>query len=687
MNINIIIPMAGESSRFNFQFKPFLFLDNRRFIEHCVDSFLPYNYIIKSYNFIITEQQEKDNNVTNKIKQIFVTIKDKINIIIIHKKTSGPYQTIINGLKNMDKLDNIIICDTDHYVDIEPIINKITEPGYYKDVIIPLWKIYYDDQHNWGKIIVDKSTNSIIKICEKEIIEEDANISIYGMIGCYYFNSTDIIDKDIKYNNISDFLNINYKNLNIDMIKINQALFFGTPEMVKKTIELKRNYETIICDIDGVLIKHTPHSNNNAKDNILISNCIQKLKEWRSDNKKIILMSARPEVQRKECEDMLKEKGIIFDNLILSVNPGTRYLINDIKPTHIFTKQSIDINIVRNKGIDNITCKEYYNNKIKIIKLLKGGSFCQTYLLEEKGKKFVRKYIIKENKTHDHYKKLKRQCEDMKRLYYYDISLVPAVINEEDNRFDYYYDMEFLENYEQLDSFSSVIQQNAMKKIFIKLKENVYCYKKCNDNKSFIEDFFENKIYPKLNSFKDECEIMNYLITSDTIHVNNKPYYGLYKIFHELKIQNFNTEYINPIHGDLTFENILYNEQTDDVKLIDMEGSRYVDSCYFDVGKLFQSLVSKYNEWKDIKEIMLNMDTNNLKCIDSYFTAKFENLDYIIEFYADIMHVKDKEKILKKGIFYMATYFIRFVQFRRKVSKEHGIFAIIMAINWLNYLL
>ena len=65
-------------------------------------------------------------------------------------------------------------------------------------------------------------------------------------------------------------------------------------------------------------------------------------------------MSARPEVQRKECEDMLKEKGIIFDNLILSVNPGTRYLINDIKPTHIFTKQSIDINIVRNKGIDNI---------------------------------------------------------------------------------------------------------------------------------------------------------------------------------------------------------------------------------------------------------------------------------------------------------------------------------------------
>ena len=35
----------------------------------------------------------------------------------------------------------------------------------------------------------------------------------------------------------------------------------------------------------------------------------------------------------------------------------------------------------------------------------------------------------------------------------------------------------------------------------------------------------------------------------------------------------------------------------------------------------------------------------------------------------------------------MATYFIRFVQFRRKISEEHGIFAIIMAVVWLNKIL
>jgi hypothetical protein len=40
--------------------------------------------------------------------------------------------------------------------------------------------------------------------------------------------------------------------------------------------------------------------------------------------------------------------------------------------------------------------------------------------------------------------------------------------------------------------------------------------------------------------------------------------------------------------------------------------------------------------------------------------------------------------MIKAGIFYMANYFIRFIPFRLKVGKKHGIFAMIMAIVWLN---
>jgi GTP:adenosylcobinamide-phosphate guanylyltransferase len=47
MKINIIIPMGGEGARFGHVFKPFLYLDNRKFIEHTLDEFIKYDLIIE----------------------------------------------------------------------------------------------------------------------------------------------------------------------------------------------------------------------------------------------------------------------------------------------------------------------------------------------------------------------------------------------------------------------------------------------------------------------------------------------------------------------------------------------------------------------------------------------------------------------------------------------------------------
>ena len=180
---------------------------------------------------------------------------------------------------------------------------------------------------------------------------------------------------------------------------------------------------------------------------------------------------------------------------------------------------------------------------------------------------------------------------------------------------------------------------------------------------------------------------MNYLINKDTVKINNKNYYGLRKIFDLLNIHNFNSEWINPIHGDLTLENILYDEINNDIKLIDMEGSRYVDSSYFDLGKIFQSIISNYKEWNSLDIVVYNKTLDDLKCIDKYFDCENDEYKNICELFGKIMEISDKNLIFKKGIFFMATYFIRFVQFRRKISEDHGIFAIIMSVVWLNKIL
>lgn len=679
--MNIIILMAGESSRFDYKFKPFIKLNNRTFIEHVMDSFIKYDKKINSYNFIITEKLEKMNNVEYVLKQnLFNNLENKINVIIINKKTSGPYQTLINALKN--EISNLIICDCDHQINIKPIITSINE---YIDIIIPLWNISYNEQHNWGKIVI--KDNKIIKICEKEIIEPEDDINIFGMIGCYYFKSSNLLTNNSIYNNMSDFLKSNYNNLNIKTVKITEAFFFGTPNMVKNTINIKRNYETIICDIDGVLIKHNNHSNNNYNDNILIKESVEKFKKWKNENKRIILMTARPINTKQQCIKMLNHKGIFFDDIIMDVNPGTRYIINDIKPSHIFTKQAIGVNIIRNNGIDEIICNEHLNNDIKIIQIFKGGSFSTTYLLEINDNKFVRKYIIKSKKSIEHYYKLKRQCDDMKRFYYYDNLLVPKILYENDNNFDYYYDMEYLNNYNQLSSFNNDIQNKILIRLIEKLKTNIYCYKKINTNNRFIFDFFNEKIYPKLKIFENECKYMNYLINNNIVLINNKEYYGLRSIINKINILNYNPYYINPIHGDLTLENILYNLNTNDFKIIDMEGSRYVDATYFDLGKLFQSLISNFDKWSNLEKVIINKQIPNIQCISNYFDLNCTNIVDIINIYTKILNINNKSIVIKIGIFFMSTYFIRFIPFRRKISENHGIFAMIMAIVWFNNIL
>ena len=681
---NIIIPMAGEGSRFGYQFKPFLKLDNRTFIEHVLDSFREID--VETYNFIVTEQQEETNRVTDHLRHtLFPGISDKINVIKIREKTMGPYQTIMAAMRNARELKNVIICDSDHFVDILPITQKV-ELDSNLDIVVPVWNIDNEEQKNWGKIVLDSRSRSILHICEKEILPPTEGETIYGILGCYYFSSTAHLIQDGKYLHFSDFLKENYKKYDIDIAFMEKALFFGTPEMAKKTVELRRKWETVICDVDGVLIEHKNHSTDLAEDNRVISDCADKIKKWRRQNKKVILATARPKNTRESFEKNLKRLGIVYDDIIMGLNPGPRYLINDLKPSNPFVRQALSINLPRGEGIDDLNLEESQNYDIETVEVFRGNSFSKTFLLKDKDDFYVRKQIVKNKNSVEHYEKLKRQLEDLKRYAFYDQSLVPKILNEKDDVYDYYFDMEYLEGYGQLDEFDSFTQFKILDTVVDKLANKVYCYNKINEGDSFITNFFDTKIYPKLGIFEKECPTMKYLINNKTVRINDKDYYGLREILKRLNVYNFNTEYVSPIHGDLTLENILYNSSTRDFKLIDMDGSRYMDSCYFDLGKIFQSIVSNYREWSILQDVVFSCGDNEVYCVDKYFHCIPTRYKNICEKYAHITGNNNSKDVFRKGIFYMAMYFIRFVPFRRQISNEHGIFAMIMAINWLNYL-
>jgi len=112
--------------------------------------------------------------------------------------------------------------------------------------------------------------------------------------------------------------------------------------------------KTIFCDIDGTLVKHAPPTiAANPKHKMeLLDGTLEKLLEWDKKGYNIILITGRKESLRSITEKQLSEVGIFYDQLVMGIGGGIRYLINDKKPEGI--KTAFNICLDRDKGINNI---------------------------------------------------------------------------------------------------------------------------------------------------------------------------------------------------------------------------------------------------------------------------------------------------------------------------------------------
>ena len=112
-------------------------------------------------------------------------------------------------------------------------------------------------------------------------------------------------------------------------------------------MEKKRTY---FIDIDGTRFKYRKFDNMHKEEAECTNNIQEFLCMLKDNGHMIILTSARPEYLYQFTVDELRDRDIPYDRIILGIERGPRYIINDLEPGNP-SKRAIGVNLKRDQGV------------------------------------------------------------------------------------------------------------------------------------------------------------------------------------------------------------------------------------------------------------------------------------------------------------------------------------------------
>jgi hypothetical protein len=331
--MEIIIPAAGLSTRFPNMRPKYTLTDysGKMMFEKAIAPYLNKHQITMG---ILKEH----NDIYNTSKYIEDTYGDKIRVIILPNRTSGPADTVFQIIKKAGfTTEEILIKDCDSFFDYP----TITGNGVCVSRI---------EDHDILRRVASKSfviTNDqgiITNIIEKQIVSNKF------CVGGYKFESADLF-----VNNYQALLDADVKEIFVSHIieecLNNNAVFkeFVVANYVDVgTAEEWFNYNdkaVIFCDIDGTLIcaqgKHEYYDTP-----VPLKENISKIQELEKDGSVIIFTTARPDNVRDRTIEMLQGLGFEDIKLLTGLPNAKRILINDYNSANPFPR-AIAINIKR----------------------------------------------------------------------------------------------------------------------------------------------------------------------------------------------------------------------------------------------------------------------------------------------------------------------------------------------------
>ena len=193
--LNIVIPMAGEGSRFvkaGYTFpKPMIEVHQKPMIQLIVESLgLKGRFI-----FIIRKEHLHKYN----LKSLLNIIAPNCKIIVIDKLTEGAACTVLLAKRFINSNKPLVIANSDQFIEWNPSETMYNFSTKRIDGGILTFKTVHP---KWSYAKIDKN-NTVVKVAEKEVI------SNHGTVGVYYWRkgkdfvkyAERMISKNIRVNN------------------------------------------------------------------------------------------------------------------------------------------------------------------------------------------------------------------------------------------------------------------------------------------------------------------------------------------------------------------------------------------------------------------------------------------------------------------------------------------------------
>ena len=677
--VTVIFPIAGTSVRSGFKYRPFIELGDETFIEAAARPFEKWSHVIDRLVFVCLDEHEVQHRVTARLHQMFPDRRH--TVISLSRPTRGPAETVVKAIEAAEITGRVIVCDCDHSIDVDPLFRAIGEDA--AECILPTWKLKGEDLRAWSVAAV--SSQRVNGIAEKRLPE--GNGDFVGVIGCAYFadarSLVSLFDGD-RDAYLSDVVQkMIGRGDRVHAVSIDRAEFFGNPsKLASARARHSVRVGSIFCDIDGVLVEHEDVPDFTRPLRVLPGS-IARLRAWMDHGYFVVLTTARDAAKEAAMRASLEAAEVPYHHLIMGLPSGPRFLINDRKPSALLVSQATAFEVERNQGIEHLSINQSFP---AVHRRFKGGSFAETLLVEDDEKLFVRKRVSKRENLTLGYSKLKNQYRTLERFSRMSANLVPALYAEQDNTFEYSYDMEYLPQHRLLSECEPAERGPAVRSLLGLLGERVYGNgTRGRSGADWLQAHLANKIYARLDAILAHPRLAP-LVTSSEIMIDHVRYPGLQGLLSQVStpemIAKLAPANFCTVHGDLTFENVLYSNG--DVRLIDMDGADYVDAPELDLGKLFQSITARYEEWAHSDRPLIEAaPTGGFVC---HYQAEGPDPQVhaiCVEEWSRILSVS-AEHVTLKGWFYMGLHLLRMVPFRLKVSEEQALYALANGVRWIS---